>query len=255
LLLVHGTGAATHSWRDLAPLLARRFSVVAPDLPGHGFTDPMPPASLSLPGMAGALAALLRRLDVAPAVVVGHSAGAAVLARLCIDGRIASKLLVGLNGALLPLGGMAGHIFPPMAKLLFLNPLAPRLFAWSADRVAVSRLLRGTGSTIDSAGIDFYTRLLSNHGHVAGALGMMANWDLEGLSRDLPRLSVPMALIVARGDKTVAPSAAETIKQRLPHVELRFVDGAGHLAHEERPRVICELICGLAEAAGVIAPA
>ncbi|MFN5717015.1 MAG: alpha/beta fold hydrolase, partial [Bradyrhizobium sp.] len=38
LLLIHGTGAATHSWRDMLPLLARHFSVVAPDLPGHGFT-------------------------------------------------------------------------------------------------------------------------------------------------------------------------------------------------------------------------
>jgi len=38
-LLVHGTGASTHSWRGLAPILAESFSVVAPDLPGHGFTE------------------------------------------------------------------------------------------------------------------------------------------------------------------------------------------------------------------------
>ena len=44
--------AATHSWRGLAPLLARDFFVIAPDLPGHGFTDPLPDADLSLPGMA-----------------------------------------------------------------------------------------------------------------------------------------------------------------------------------------------------------
>src|SRR3954465_15975067 len=37
-LLLHGTGASTHSFLDLAPLLARRFTVVMPDLPGHGFT-------------------------------------------------------------------------------------------------------------------------------------------------------------------------------------------------------------------------
>ena len=39
LLLLHGTGASTHSWRDLVPLLARHAGVVALDLPGHGFTD------------------------------------------------------------------------------------------------------------------------------------------------------------------------------------------------------------------------
>jgi magnesium chelatase accessory protein len=63
-LLVHGTGAATHSWRDFAPLLARKgFAVVAPDLPGHGFTGtPAAPEGLSLPGMADGLAALLATL-------------------------------------------------------------------------------------------------------------------------------------------------------------------------------------------------
>ncbi len=38
LMLLHGTGASTHSWRDLLPKLARHHDVIAPDLPGHGFT-------------------------------------------------------------------------------------------------------------------------------------------------------------------------------------------------------------------------
>ena len=40
LLLLHGTGASTHSWRDLAPLLAQHAGVIAVDLPGHGFSAP-----------------------------------------------------------------------------------------------------------------------------------------------------------------------------------------------------------------------
>ena len=255
LLLVHGAAAATHSWRDLGPLLARRFTIVAPDLPGHGFTDPMAQGALSLPGMARALDALLNRLEIAPEIVVGHSAGAALLARLCIDRRIAPRLLIALNGALLPFDGIAGHFFPPLAKLLFLNPLAPRMFAWTADRAAVARLLRGTGSTIDSAGIDFYARLMAAYGHVAGALGMMANWDLETLARDLPKLTTPVALIVAKGDKAVPPAAAEKIAARLPHAQTQVLGGVGHLAHEERPQLIAERIFRLAEAAAAIAPA
>ena len=99
ILLLHGTGAATHSWAGLAPLLAEHFRVVAPDLPGHGFTDPLPAGRLSLPGMAGAIRDLLRTLDLSPDLVVGHSAGAAILVRLCLDG-LAPRLLVALNGAL-----------------------------------------------------------------------------------------------------------------------------------------------------------
>lgn len=89
LLLAHGTAAATHSWRALMPLLARRFTVVAPDLPGHGFTAPPPSsAGLTPPGMAGLLGELLKALEVSPALVAGHSAGAAVLVRMALDGRL-----------------------------------------------------------------------------------------------------------------------------------------------------------------------
>ena len=50
VVLAHGTGSSTHSWRTLAPLLARRFTVIAPDLPGHGFTEMPETRRLSLPG-------------------------------------------------------------------------------------------------------------------------------------------------------------------------------------------------------------
>ena len=38
LLMLHGTGASTHTWRALMPELAKHYTIVAPDLPGHGFT-------------------------------------------------------------------------------------------------------------------------------------------------------------------------------------------------------------------------
>ena len=92
--------------------------------------------------MARSVAALLAALDCEPQMVVGHSAGAAILARLCLDGTITPKLFVSLNGAFLPFEGAARYLFPSMAKLLFLNPLAPRLFAWAADKAAVANLLQ-----------------------------------------------------------------------------------------------------------------
>lgn len=245
LLLLHGTGAATHSWRDALPVLAQRHRVLAPDLPGHGFTVSAGSESLSLPGMARALAALLATLDFKPRIAVGHSAGAAILARLCLDHRIAPDLLISLNGALLPFAGVAGHILPPMAKMLFLNPFAPRLFAWSADRAAVARLLEGTGSRIDARGVALYGRLFANPAHVAGALGMMANWDLHSLQRDLPRLSTRVALLAATNDKTVAPSVARKVAALLPDASLVEINGLGHLAHEEAPARLCDIIARL----------
>lgn len=243
LLLVHGTGAATHSWRGLLPLLARDFTVVAPDLPGHGFTDMPAGSRLSLPDMAAKLAELLRTLGLRPEVAVGHSAGAAILARMCLDGSIAPHALVSLNGAMLPLRGMPGHLFSPIAKLMVAIPLARRMFAWqAADRRAVERMLRSTGSTLDLAGVELYARLARTPAHAGAALTMMANWDLRPLERDLPRLRTHLLLITGSNDRTIPPADSARVQALLPGSELVSLPGLGHLAHEEQPARIAALI-------------
>lgn len=243
LLLIHGTGASTHSWRTLAPLLATRFTVIAPDLPGHGFTDCPPRQRLSLPAMAAAIAQLLEHLAMEPQVVVGHSAGAAILIRCCLDAAISPQSLVSINGALLPFRGPAGYLFPPLAKLLFLNPLTPRIFAHGAgDRERVVRLIQGTGSELDEAGIDLYCRLFTSRVHVAATLGMMANWDLYRFARELPDLKVPLLLLAAENDTAVAPEQADRISHLVPNSRVVRLPGLGHLAHEENAARVAELI-------------
>jgi len=243
LLLIHGTGAATHSWRGLMPILAQQFAIVAPDLPGHGFTQLPPAHRLSLPGMASDLSQLLRALDFKPDIVVGHSAGAAILARMCLDGKIAPRLLVSLNGAFMPFGGVAHHLLSPLAKLLVMNPFAPRIFAWQASNAgAVERLIENTGSKIDPQGIALYGKLVRTPAHVAAALWMMANWRLEPLLHDVPRLTTALVLVAASNDRSVSPDVARQVRQICPQGVIERVSGLGHLAHEEQPQLVADLI-------------
>lgn len=236
LLLLHGTGASTHSWRGLAPRLAADHRLIVPDLPGHAFTARPGGDGMSLPGMASRVADLLEALRVRPHAVIGHSAGAAVAARLALDARIAPRTIVGLNAAMLPLPGPAGRMFLPLARLLALNPLVPHVFAFGATRRGVvERLLRGTGSSIDAEGIELYQRLVGTPAHAAAALAMMANWDLEALRDALPRLATPLALIVGANDLAVPPTHAEQLRTIVPRVDVQLLDGLGHLAHEEDP--------------------
>jgi magnesium chelatase accessory protein len=249
MLLVHGTGSSTHSWAALAPLLATRFQVIAPDLPGHGFTQLGSQAQSSLPGMASSMAALLNRLALTPALAVGHSAGAAVLARMCFDGAISPRALISLNGALLPLRGLAGQFFAPAAKLLAGFSLVPRLFSWrGADRRVAERLIRDTGSTLEPEMVDLYHRLIRSPSHVSGTLRMMANWDLEPLSRQLHRIAPLLYLIACENDRTVPPSEARRLHRLLPESHLVALPGLGHLGHEERPERFAQLICEIADA-------
>lgn len=254
-LLAHGTGSATHSWRALMPLLAEHFTVVAPDLPGHGFTEAPPLYRLSLASMARDLSALCRTLRVAPQLAVGHSAGAAILTRMSLDRSIEPKLIVSLNGAFLPFGGVAALVLSPLAKVLTFNPFVPRIFAWrGGDAAAVHRLIAGTGSAIDAEGERYYAKLVSNPGHVAAALQMMANWDLRPLVRDLPKLRSDLLLVAASNDRAVPPDVARRVHEMLPGAKLESVTGYGHLAHEEAPEKIAKIILDAAIAAHIITP-
>lgn len=244
LLLLHGTGAATHSWRDVAPRLAERFTVVAPDLPGHGFTTGRPAGGMALPAVAAAVTELLAALDLAPRILVGHSAGAAIAIRMALDGTVPGEGIVGIGAALLPFPGVAGKLFPSLARLLFVNPFTPQLFAVIARAPGeTGRFLhRSTGSRIDAAGVDCYARLFGTAAHCAGAIAMMADWNLERLKRDLPGLRVPLVLIHGTGDASVPLSAARAAAAIIPGARLVTLPNLGHLAHEENPDMIVSII-------------
>jgi magnesium chelatase accessory protein len=243
ILLLHGTGAATHSWRALAPLLARDAQVVAPDLPGHGFSSAPGRDSFSLPGMARAVAALLRALDISPTVVVGHSAGAAIGARLCLDGAIAPGTLIGINGAWLPFGGPAARFFSPAARILADSPMAAWLVARSAREPGLARrLLDGTGSRIDDVGARAYARLLRSPAHIAGALAMMAHWELGPLLRELPSLAPHLLLLAGAADRTVSQAQSAQVARSVAGARLEILPGLGHLAHEEAPEMFAARI-------------
>jgi magnesium chelatase accessory protein len=243
VLLIHGTGASTHTWRELLPVLAAHHTVVAVDLPGHGFTDGARGARSSIGGMSGGVTALLRSIEIMPRYCIGHSAGAVIACRMALDHGIAPRAIVSINGAFVPLMGAAGLVFAPMARLLAAGSLLPRLLALRAGNSAsVARMLAGTGSQLGSEGVELYARLARQPAHVAGALAMMGNWDLSTFGRELPRLGIPLALFVGENDRTVPPHQAASIQQRVAGATLHRLPGLGHLAHEERPEWVARKI-------------
>lgn len=255
-LLVHGTGAATHSFRDLLPQLAAYFRVIAVDLPGHGFTArPTDRDGLSLPGMSGALAQLLTDLQVSPVMAVGHSAGAAILCRMALDGQLPALEIVSLNGALLPLSGFKHPAVTPFVRAIASSDWISRFFARRLESPReVERLLAGTGSHIDARGIEFYGRLSRSPSHAGAALSMMAIWDVRPIERDLSRLPIALTLVIGARDRMILPGEAARVQRLLPTAEVVQLADAGHLAHEEQPMTIAALIVAHARRRGVPIP-
>jgi magnesium chelatase accessory protein len=244
MLLIHGTGSSSHSWDGVAPALAADHALTIVDLPGHGRSTPLPPETMTLPGLAAAMSHLLTTIGVAPDVVVGHSAGAAIAVRMALDGRLPrTRALVGINAALLPFPGVAGLVFPPLARLIALTSAPARILAWRATMPdAVENLLAGTGGRLPHATVETYRRLLANPGHVKATLDMMAMWDLRSLRQELPRLATPLELIVGGEDLAVPAEDGWRLRDIVANCRVHYLRHLGHLAHEQEPETVAHIL-------------
>jgi magnesium chelatase accessory protein len=244
ILLVHGTAASIHSWRDVMPLLAETHRVIAIDLPGHGKTKHTSSGDLSLERMGRGVAALMVAMKLSPTIVVGHSAGAAILAWACGHKHLTPTTYVSFNGAFYPFAGVAGSFFSPIAKLIALNPFVPRVVASVASKATVEKLLRDTGSSLSPEGIELYYNLFKDADHVAAALGMMAAWDLSGMDECLNRIEANCVFVAGDRDTAVPPETASRAAARCRKSRVMTVEGLGHLLHEEKPTRAADIIRG-----------
>jgi len=244
LLMLHGLGASTHSWRGMAPLLAAHHRVMLIDLPGHAFSSTPAPHAAGLPDMAQALQGLMTQLQTWPSVVVGHSAGATLAARWLLNhpDRPAPDLVV-FNPAWLPLSGAAHWLFPFSAKLISLNPLSAWLFSKAMQQESlVGKILSSTGSHLAAEDAACYKLLMQSPSHVQGVLQMMLHHDLGALPQQLAGLTSRVLILAAENDQAVPYHQAVTAQQRIPKSALFSLPGLGHLAHEENPQLCAQMV-------------
>jgi magnesium chelatase accessory protein len=239
LILIHGAGGATQSWRGLFPLLVARFHVVAVDLPGQGFSQCGARARMGLDGIAEDLRALLAQEGWRPATLIGHSAGAAVALRMALTDPVP---VLAINPALQNFRGVAGWLFPVLAKVLALNPFSAALFTATTTRATVRRLIEGTGSRLGPEGLDLYYRLARDRGHADAVLAMMSQWSLDGLLARRDRIESPVRCLVGLADTAVPPASVRAGVRGLRDATVEEWDGLGHLMHEEAPDRVADWV-------------
>jgi len=244
IVLLHGTAGATHTWRRVFPLLARRADVIAIDLPGHGFTTGAAAKDISLIGMATAVAALLRTLDVRrPSIGVGHSAGAAVLLQLAASSpEVTPQLLIGVNSALVSINAL-GQMLLPVSKSVFdLAPVRTGIAVLLRSGTLTRTLLRSAGTPLDAAQEARYVSLLTDETRVGAVLRMMSRWDLPALQATFPTLRIPVTLVHSRNEPWVSFDALLAATSTLPMRTVIDLTPAGHLIPDEKPEVLADII-------------
>jgi magnesium chelatase accessory protein len=247
LLLIHGAGGATQSWRHLFPLLAKTHRVIAIDLPGQGFTKLGAQQRCGLVEMAEDITHLCVSQNWRPQAIIGHSAGTAIALQMVDKNPNLTRKVIGINSALDNFKGLAGVFFPIMAKTLAMLPMVADLFSASTSRAnSGQKLINATGSKLEPSDMRFYQSLMSDRQHINATLQMMSQWKLDPLINRLNMINTETLLLASDGDLMVPIDVTKKAADKLPNTEFRLIAGLGHLAHEEDPKMIIkELACFL----------
>lgn len=228
VLLVHGFGGHTYSYREMIPRFARDHRTIAVDLKGFGYSQRRADAGLSHTDQARMLAALLDRLGIERAVVVGHSMGGAVAQRFAAMYPERCDALVLAAAAI----GSRFHRRPPGALLPLLRPLLPVLGGITASRLLGAMFYEPPP---DMAAIKAeYVRPARIRGSMDGLIAMMRDMARDG-EVDTSRVTMPVLLLYGAHDAIVPLSVAQEIRSRIPHARLVVVERAAHGLLEERP--------------------
>lgn len=232
VLLLHGIGSSSASFRHQLAGLADAFSLWAWDAPGYaGSSDPEAP--LSMDGFADAAAQALDALALREAHVVGVSWGGVIATRLALrhPARVRTLALIGSTPGRwgTPVVDDLRRRSDDVARLgpaEFARGRAARVLAPGAPAELVAEVERNMARSIRPAGYRAAAESLASTQHHAA----------------LARIVAPTLVIVGAQDRITGLPESRALAERIPGARLEVIEGGGHLVNQEKPSIVNELL-------------
>jgi pimeloyl-ACP methyl ester carboxylesterase len=243
VLFLHGQPGSAHDWDRVVKALGPTLESIAIDRPG--WDGERPPSDL-----AGNAIAAIEALDargVGRAMVVGHSLGAAVAAKLAIEhpARVARLVLVSPAVNAAALSWVDSLLAAPIAgSLASVTALSGAGLALAAPplRRRIADLLGLDESYLDKSS----RRLLTPAAWRAFVSEQrMLVRELPGLEHRLAEITAPTTVVCGRDDRVVPPEAARAVTAQIDGAELVLLDRAGHLLPQRQAARLATLIANL----------
>ncbi len=241
LVLLHGLGASSFSWRENITPLAASFRVLAPDLPAHGRTPADAVPDFQLETLVGELIHLLDHHGVSQAVLAGNSLGGGLgllLARECPE-RFPALVLLAPAAAL----DRPPLLFYPLRLPLLGLAVAALLGPWTVRVALHQSYYRKELITPEVvAGYALTFRTLANRLALRRLVFQGDRWPLSRVEVLLRQVRQPVCLIWGKRDRILPISQAAWLTKRLPQAELHPLPDVGHAPQEEAPELVNEII-------------
>lgn len=238
VIFLHGLGASMYAWRkNLPPVAAAGFRVIAFDNRGFGFSD-KPAGPYDNEAYARLLIALMDSLHLPEAVLVGHSMGGAVAAEVAIEypSRVRGLVLIGSAG----LGARESVVFR-VARWPLVGPVLLAL----RGRGLTARILRSTyadPSKVTEADVDQYYAPVAEPEYGRALRGVLRQFRLDALAGRLDRVAAPTLLLWGEEDRIVPLAFGRALATGIPRSSFLTVRRAGHSVQEEAPGEVNELL-------------
>ena len=234
IVLVHGLAGSSTTWREAMPALSKRYTVVAPDLLGHG-KSAKPRGDYSLGAYASGIRDLLALLGIEQATFVGHSLGGGVAMQLAYMFPERCERL-----ALVASGGLGKEVTPflravalPGSEFVLPVVLAP-FFRERAETVGsvLQRAGWKPGTTLAEVWRS-YTTLTTREGqnafvHTVRSVIDPAGQRVSALDRLYLAQAVPTLILWGDHDRVIPVKHAHTAHEAMPGSRLEILPGAGH---------------------------
>lgn len=250
VVLVHGMAGSSAAWRHVLPTLSRRFTVLAPDLLGHG-ASAKPRGDYSLSGHANVLHDLLSALGHERATLIGQSYGGGVVMQLAYQfpehaGRLG---LVSSGGLGREVSALLRSLTLPGAEHAFPAVCSPPLRSVAAH---AARWLAGLGLRATPAAEEAwlaYASLANADAQRAFFRTLHAVIDPGGQAvsaadRLYLATRVPTLIVWGAADALIPVSHAHAAHAAIPGSRLAIFEHVGHFPHCEAPERFIDVVSG-----------
>lgn len=253
-VLLHGLGASSLSWVDVAPAIGERGPVVAPDLTGFGLSQPPHGHRVTVDTAVRRVVELLDDLGHEQVVLHGNSLGGYLAALLAArhPERVAGLLLA---SPALPVRPHRALPLPPAVVVgigtLAVPGLGEGLLAWAAQRdedhlLANERMLQATFADPDALTAEEYEAIYADEVEVFGhpwrrrallsmTRSVVAATIRPGAWRELRRVQAPTVVLWGAQDRLLPPGMLAEVRHHRPDWEVRVLDEAAHVPQIDAP--------------------